>query len=236
MASKLTRKLTGRKVAEERRAKWQFELRLSRCDGLASVDAEVCVQLSRHAKVVVSPCVPVVGGSASWADAGPTLALVCTLTHRNEDTSRGGAFEPKAFKLTLLQQRSAAARKGYGLSGRLQHTPLASCELDLAAFASEPTEPGGVHSRVLKLAPRRAAAAAALAPQLTLSVASSLQGAVADDEVSLSSQILGGFSLEGSAAAAAIAASASEQDLAGFDELGGDGLGVEACRAAVSSP
>ena len=45
---------------------------------------------------------------------------------------------------------------------------------------------------------------------------------------------LGGFSLEGSAAGTI--AAASEQDLAGFDELGGDGLGVEACRAAVSSP
>lgn len=58
MAAKLTRKLSR---ARERRERWQFDIRLTRCDGLGelvgdkndfgSVESEVCVQLARHAKV-----------------------------------------------------------------------------------------------------------------------------------------------------------------------------------------
>ena len=56
MAAKLTRKLS---LALERRERWQFDIRLTRCDGLGDLDqnnlggveSEVCVQLARHAKV-----------------------------------------------------------------------------------------------------------------------------------------------------------------------------------------
>ena len=95
----------------ERRERWQFDIRLSQCDGLGGIENEVCVQLARHAKVAVSQCVAVAGGSASWADA-PALSLVCTLK-----AQEGGGFDPKLFKLSLQQQRAPRPRhasSGYG--------------------------------------------------------------------------------------------------------------------------
>lgn len=156
MAAKLLNLLPSH-GARERRERWQFDIRFSQCDGLSglgdlssnlgSVEGEVCVQLARHAKVAVSQCAAVAGGSASWeADAG-VLSLVCTLK-AHEGGARvdmyavpqpcrsrtygpripasgfclpatgvlytsaclgttGGGFDPKPFKLTLLQQHAA---------------------------------------------------------------------------------------------------------------------------------
>ena len=80
MAAKLLNLLPSH-GARERRERWQFDIRFTQCDGLSglgdlgsnlgSVEGEVCVQLARHAKVAVSQCAAVAGGSASWgADAG----------------------------------------------------------------------------------------------------------------------------------------------------------------------
>ena len=243
MAAKLTRKLNG---ARERRERWRFDIRLTQCDGLGELDktdlgsGEVCVQLARHAKVAVSPCAAVAGGRASWA-ADAVLSLVCTLKPHE-----GGSFDPKPFKLTLLQQRGVSSGSGQFAWRRA----IASCEIDLAAFtAAKPVADvaGGVTAggsrpgsprpalRVLKLAQahtqwRGLHAAQLDGPQLTLSVKPSPLGRCADDDItSVSSQILGNFSLERSIAAAATATAAMhadehdlasylEQDLGGFDE------------------
>lgn len=120
----------------ERRERWQFDIRLSQCDGLGGIENEVCVQLARHAKVAVSQCVAVAGGSASWADA-PALSLVCTLK-----AQEGGGFDPKLFKLSLQQQRAPRPRhasSGYGHRSAHSAPSAAPCGAQCAQKSAGPS-------------------------------------------------------------------------------------------------
>ena len=132
MAAKLLNLLPSH-GARERRERWQFDIRFTQCDGLSglgdlssnlgSVEGEVCVQLARHAKVAVSQCAAVAGGSASWgADAG-VLSLVCTLK-----AHEGGARVDMYAVPQPCRSRAAAARTAPAYQPRaFAYHPRAYC-------------------------------------------------------------------------------------------------------------
>ena len=101
-------------------SKFQFELTVHGLKGLDhSLAADLCVQIVRGPKVVVTGAASVAVGAASWEE---TKTLVCTL-HASKKSDV--MFSEKTFGVKVLAMKRGVPK-----------SELASAELNLASFAT----------------------------------------------------------------------------------------------------
>ncbi len=182
-------------------SKFQFELTVHGLKGLDhSLAADLCVQIVRGPKVVVTGAASVAVGAASWEEA---KTLVCTL-HASKKSDV--MFSEKTFGVKVLAMKRGVPK-----------SELASAELNLASFATIDAR-STTTEHTLLLTPKGAPKSAPSGPELSLTVtATFLKDLEVDpDEQSMSSQMpaLGA----GPSGVRATEGLASEQDLRGFEE------------------